>query len=161
MKDLLGMLRSALLLLLILWALFYFVIGIKMVPNDDMSPKMGAGDLMLYYKFCVAPSEQDVVVLKKNGTEYVGRIIAKGGDTLDITDDENVLINGNLVTEGDIFYSTPRYEGFVEYPVRLAEDEYFVLVDNRRGGEDSRYYGPVRRDEIKGSVIGLYRRSGF
>lgn len=155
------MLRTAFLLLLILWALFSFVIGVKMVPNDDMTPRLGAGDIMLYYRIYPIPHEQDVVVLKKNGTEYVGRIVAKGGDTVDITDDENVIINGNLITEGDIFYSTPRYEGFVDYPVKLAADESFILCDKRHGGEDSRYYGPVKTRELKGVVIGLYRRSGF
>ena len=161
MKELLGMLRTALVLFLILWALFTFVIGIKMVPNDDMTPRMDAGDLMLYYKLLVVPQQQDVVVVNVNDTEYVGRVIAKGGDTIDITDDENVIINGNLITEGNIYSSTPRYEGFVEYPLTLASDECFILCDKRHGGEDSRYYGPVKNKDIKGTVIGMYRRAGF
>lgn len=161
MKEFLGMMRTALVLVLILWLLFAFVIGIKMVPNDDMSPRMNAGDIILYYKIDKRVLPKDVVVIKKNGTDYVGRIAAKGGDTIDITDEENVIINGNMIVEDNIFYSTPRYEGFNEYPVKLKENEYFILADNREGGEDSRYYGPVKTSEIKGTMIGLYRRSGF
>ena len=161
MKELLQMIKTALILFLVLWVLFFFIIGIKMVPNDDMFPKMNAGDIMLYYKFNKAANLQDVVVLKKNGTEYVGRIVAQGGDTVEITDEENLLVNGNLVTEITIYSSTPRYEGFVEYPLKLAEDECFVLSDKRDGGEDSRYYGPIKTSELRGTVIGLYRRAGF
>ena len=63
--------------------------------------------------------------------------------------------------ESNIFYSTPRYEGFVEYPLVLGEDECFVLVDKRNGGEDSRYYGPVDKDEILGTVITVVRRNSL
>lgn len=155
------MLRTLIILIIILWALFAFVIGIKMVPNDDMTPRMDAGDIMLYYRIMTNPSSQNVVVLKKNGTEYVGRVVAKGGDTVEITEEANLIVNGNMVVESNIFSSTPSYEGFVEYPLTLASDECFVLSDKREGGEDSRYYGPVKYSEIKGLVIGLYRRSGF
>jgi signal peptidase I len=161
MKDFLGMLRSLVLLLLILWAVFMFVIGIKMVPNDDMSPRLDAGDIMLYYKIVAKVNNNDIVVVKKNGTEYVGRLIARPGDTVEITKEDNLIINGNLVAEEKIFYKTPQYEGFVEYPLTLGSDEFFILCDHREGGEDSRYYGPVKYSEIKGILIGVYRRAGF
>lgn len=155
------MLGTVIVLFLILWLLFMFVVGLKMVPNDDMNPRLNAGDIMLYYKVDKLVNLQDVVVLKKNGTEYVGRVVAKGGDTVEITKEGNLIINGNMVTELNIFYSTPPYEGFTEYPLKLKKNECFVLSDKRDGGEDSRYYGPVKLSEIKGTVIGLYRRAGF
>lgn len=161
MRDFLNFIKTALGLVLILWVLFFFCIGLKMAPNDDMYPRISAGDIVLYYKIDKVVNNQDVVVLKKNGTEYIGRVVAKGGDTVEVTDEENLLINGNLVIESNIFYPTPRYEGFADYPVTLADDECFVLADKREGGEDSRYYGPVKIKEIKGTVVGLYRRSGM
>ena len=161
MKNFLEFIKSAILFAVILWALFFFVVGIKMVPNEDMFPRLDAGDIMLYYKIAKQPVTREVIVLKKNGTEYVGRVIAKGGDSVEITEDGNLIINGNMVTEESIYSSTPRYEGFVQYPLTLASDEYFILSDKREGGEDSRYYGPVKQSEIKGTVIGQYRRSNF
>lgn len=155
------MLASLLVLLTVLWLLFSFGIGIMMSPTDDMQPKINAGDILLYYRLNRSALEQDVIVFKKNDTEYIGRVIARGGDVLDITDGGNVVVNGNVITENYITSTTPRYEGFVEYPVELKADEYFVLADKRNGGEDSRYFGPVSTSEIKGTLVGLYRRAGF
>jgi signal peptidase I len=132
-----------------------------MAPNDDMSPRISAGDVLLYYRIDKAPNAQDVIVLNKNGTDYVGRVVAAPGDTVDITKEDALIVNGNMVVEDNIFYKTPYYEGFLEYPLTLGEGEYFVLADKREGGEDSRYYGPVQKGDIKGTVIGQFRRTGI
>lgn len=160
-RELRRMLLNVLTVLVVLWAAFSFFLGVMMAPNDDMSPRISAGDLLLYYRIDRSPTAQDVIVLKKNGTEYVGRVIAVGGDTVEITKDEALIVNGNMVIEDMIFYATPYYEGFVDYPLTLSADEYFVLADKREGGEDSRYYGPVSGKEIKGTVIGQFRRAGI
>lgn len=161
LKALLDMLRSLAMILIILWLAFSLFLGIKMAPNDDMKPRISAGDILVYYRLDKDPSAEDVVVLKKNGTDYVGRVVAVAGDTVDITDKSALIINGNSVVEDMIYYATPRYEGFVEYPVTLKEGECFVLSDKREGGEDSRYYGPVSVREIKGTVIGQFRRGNI
>ena len=44
------------------------------------------------------------MVLQKAGEKYVGRVIAVGGDTVEITEDEKVKINGSKIVENDIFY---------------------------------------------------------
>ena len=161
MKDFLNFIRTLIVLIIILFVVFYFIIGIKMVPNDDMEPRLSAGDFILYYKIDRDPNLRDVIVLKKNDTEYVGRVIAVSGDKVEITKDEILMVNDNMVVESKIYYSTPYYEGFVDYPITLAQGECFVLCDMREGGEDSRYYGPVRSSEILGTVIGMYRRGGL
>ena len=46
-------------------------------------------------------------------------------------------------------------------PLTLADDEYFILCDYREGAKDSRYFGPICGNEIKGKVITLIRRSGI
>ena len=40
----------------------------------------------------------------------MGRVIATGDDTVEITEDEEVKINGSKIVENDIFYDTPQYE---------------------------------------------------
>jgi signal peptidase I len=91
----------------------------------------------------------------------MGRVIAVAGDTVDITDDGKLIVNGNTINEPKIFYKTPRYEGYEEFPLTVPQGEYFILVDRREGGEDSRYYGTVTAKEIKGSVVTLIRRNNM
>ena len=92
---------------------------------------------------------------------FICRIIAAPGDTVDISDEQGLLVNGNGMIETNIFYRTRPYEGMGEYPVTLGEDEYFVLADFRNGGADSRFFGPVKAEEIQGVVITILRRNNL
>ena len=141
------------------WLLFGFVFGFFSAPNNDMSPNIKAGDLMLYYRLDHRYSAQDIIVLKKNQTTYVGRIVAKGGDTVDITDSDQLVINGDVVLEDNVYASTPRIAGTLTYPLTLGENEYFVLSDGRAGSEDIRYYGVISESEVNGKVVTLMRRN--
>ncbi len=150
-----------LVLLVAIWLVFFLIIGITTVPNGDMNPSLKAGDLLIYYRMDTELISGDVITFHKNDTKYVGRIVAVGGDSVDITDEEKLCINGNEVYESGIFYKTPRYEGFIDYPLVVEEGSYFVLVDMREGGEDSRYFGTVSKDEIDGLVIEVLRRNSI
>lgn len=152
---------NAIIIVTVIWLLFGMVFGFAAVPNGDMSPNLKAGDLLLYYQLYNDYKAQDVVVLRKNDTTYVGRIVAVGGDTVEITDSESLVINGHTMIENNIYSPTPRYEGFTQYPLTLAEGECFVLADLRNGGEDSRYYGAVSEREILGKVITVIRRNNL
>ena len=179
MVDTQRFLLHVIIVITLVWLMFGVFVGVTTAPNGDMYPRVDLGDLVLYYKtgqvsrvfsplnsLLGIDSEhlykaQDVVVLHKNDTLYLGRIVAAGGDTVEISDSDKLVVNGSQMVESNIFYSTPRYEGFVEYPVTLAQDEVFILVDNRVGGEDSRYYGPVKLSEIDGVVITIIRRTNL
>ena len=126
-----------------------------------MMPKLAAGDLLLYYRLDRTPGDREVVVFEKEGKTYVGRVVARGGDTVEIRQDELLQINGNAIVENEIYYTTGPYEGGISYPVTLAEDEIFILCDYREGAKDSRYFGPVTKKELKGTVITAIRRSGI
>ena len=129
--------------------------------NDDMSPRLSAGDLMLYYRLEHTWHLQDVIVFQKDGVEYTGRIVARGGDTVEITEEASLKINNSVVIESDIYYQTPRYDDRVTYPLQLKQNQVFVLCDYREGAKDSRYFGAVNLSEIKGKVITVIRRSGL
>ena len=158
MKNFVRMMTSLTLVLVMIWLLFTFFLGIKMAPNDDMSPTINAEDIVVFYRLDKQPSLQDVVMLDKNNTDYLGRVIGMPGDEKKNKKKGGLFVNGYQVFEDTIFYDTMQYEGFVQYPVKLGNGEYFVLVDKREGGEDSRYYGVVTQKDIQGSVIGLFRR---
>ncbi len=146
---------------LLLGLMFGLLFGITPAKNNDMSPRISSGDLLLYYRLEKTFRPQDVIVFEKDGRQYIGRVVAKGGDNVEITEDSHLKVNGSTVVETDIFYSTPRYESDVKYPVELGEDQCFVLCDYRTGAKDSRYFGAVNQSEIKGKVITVIRRSSL
>lgn len=146
------------LLVIVIYGIFGVVFGITPMKNNDMSPKISAGDLMLYYRLENDFHNRDVIIFEKDGVQYTGRIVARAGDKVEITDDEQLKLNDITATENNIYYSTPKYDDYVSYPITLEENQFFVLCDFRTGAKDSRYFGVVEADEIKGKVITVLRR---
>ena len=151
--------------LLVVWILFFKIIGITHMPNLDMSPRVDGGDLLIFYRLDKNASFQEVVVFEKKIPDetkkrlMVGRVIGAPGDTIDISESNRPIVNGNVLVEDMIFYDTPKRDERVSYPITLGEDEYFILVDNRKEGLDSRYFGPVKKKELLGTVINVIRRN--
>ena len=151
------------LLAAVVYVLFFHIVGLTTMPSTDMSPRLDAGDLLLYYRVNPEPKIQDVIVIRRSSTgkQYVSRVVAGPGDSVEVTEERGLAVNGNTLSEPYIFYPTRPYEGYVEYPVVLGDGEYFVMADSRNGGEDSRYFGPVKREEIQGIVITILRRNNL
>ena len=160
-NDIKSFLTKLVLLIIILSILFEYIFGIETMKNNDMFPKIGVGDLLFYYRLDKQYSSSNVVVFTKNNTQYVGRIVAKSGDKLSFSKDMHLIVNDSIVTENEIFYKTGIYKSDVKYPLTLKKDQYFVLCDYREGSRDSRYFGPVYKNEIKGKVITVLRRTNI
>ena len=154
-------------LALVIYVLFFHIVGITMMPNRDMYPRLDAGDLLLYYRLERNPKAQDIVVIEKAAeageeTErFVCRVVAAPGDTVEVSAEKGLSVNGSTQIENGVFYPTEEYEGRIEYPVKLGDGEYFVMADRRNGGMDSRYFGPVKQEEILGVVITMLRRNNL
>ena len=108
-----------------------------------------------------------VVTMEEEGqkTHWVKRVIGLPGDTVSCVNDV-VYINGKVLDETK--YIDPDYrqslvdkfgyfnkvpnadntnvEDFEE--VKLKDDEYYVMGDNRPYSKDSRYVGPVKKSQI-------------
>lgn len=154
-------------LLLVIWLLFFQIVGLTHMPNGDMSPRIDAGDLVLFYRLDKDVRARDIIVIEKSTPDdpkkqlFICRVVAVSGDVVEITDEEQLKVNGNIAIEQNIYFGTARYEGFTEYPLTLGEGQCFVLADHRYGGADSRYFGAVDRSEILGTVITIVRRNGL
>ena len=159
-NDIVDFLERLVGLVILLFVLFGLIFGLNIVSNDDMKPRLSSGDIMLYYRLNGHYQNDDVIVLKKDQT-YVGRIIAQGGDTVDLNTLGNLKVNGNTIEEPNIFTPTKPYQNGATFPIKLKKDEVFVLCDNREGSKDSRYYGAVKLSEVKGKVIGVLRRNSI
>ncbi|WP_418884215.1 signal peptidase I [Anaerocolumna aminovalerica] len=82
---------------------------------------------------------------------YVKRIIGMPGETIQIVGSD-IYINGEILKE-DYGKDPITKAGIAAEPIILAEDEYFVMGDNREISEDSRSIGPVLKENISGKVI--------
>lgn len=156
--------KKLFMIIVVFYFLFTFIFGFQVIYNDDMFPKMVPSDLLIYYRLDKEFYVGDVVVVGKNDADYALRIVASGGDEVDISDEGQLIVNGSYQAETNIFYPTGEYEETavdIKFPMKLKENEVFVLGDMRKGAKDSRYFGPVEKNEIKGKIFALYRRSKF
>lgn len=151
-------------ILLVISIIFTFIFGLFRVKDNEMFPNVNEGDLVLYYRLDRKIYINDLVVLDYNGKKIIKRIVAMPGDTVDITRD-GLKVNGSFQTSEKIFKETNlvkegEKEG-VKFPLKLKENEYFVLSDNRDKVIDSRLFGAVEKKKIKGKIFTLLRRRGF
>ncbi len=142
-------------------ALFTWVFGLVVVQGDGMEPASGDGDVALMYRLDSQLAVDDLVVYRgRSGEELVGRVVALPGDTVQITDDGTVMLNG--ADQPDMNgQKAPPSESGPEYPLVLGEGEYFVLGDNRSSAVDSREMGAIGINEVEGKVIALLRLRGI
>ena len=154
-----ALVRKVVILVLAAFALFGVFFGLTPMKGGDMEPKLSSGDLLLFYRFDNDFARNDVVIMDREGSQYVGRIIGMPGDTIEIKDDDTVHVNGSVIVETDIFFKTEAFQDAVQYPLQLGADEYFLLGDHRETARDSRYFGAVKHGELKGKVITAIRRT--
>ena len=98
-------------MLVVFWLLFGVVFGVTAMKDNSMSPKLESGDLVLYYRLGKKLNDRSVIVFCKEGRQYVGRIVARGGDAVEVAGEDGLYINGYQVLETDIYYRTPVYDG--------------------------------------------------
>ena len=159
-EDILFLVLKLLIFLVLIAVMIFFVFGIYRCSDNMMSPAFKDGDLAIYYRLQKEFQPSDTVIIEKDGETQIRRIIAKPGDSVEITAD-GLKINGYLQQETGIYTETLPYTEGISFPITLEENEYFVLGDNRSEAKDSRIYGAVKKDEIKGTVITLLRHRGF
>ena len=138
------------------------------IIGDSMNPELRNGNVALLNRVAYGigtPKRGDVIAFRPNGNEnahlYTKRIVGLPGETIEISDGK-ILINGKEIKER---YKTTKIEdvGVLEEPMKLGNNEYFVLGDDRMNSEDSRSadIGNVKRSEIEGKVWFVTSRKNF
>lgn len=138
------------------WLLFSQVFLLMQARGTDMFPAVKDGDLLIGYRLQKDYEQENVVVYKRDGKSYVGRVVAKSGDYVDITEEGSLIVNGTAKS-GEILYPTYEREG-VNYPYVVPESMVFILADYRTQAQDSRDFGAVELKDVQAKVITILRR---
>ncbi|MFI5369935.1 MAG: signal peptidase I [Candidatus Eisenbacteria bacterium] len=169
----------------ILWALVLttflrtFVIQAFRIPSESMVKTLLVGDFLFVNKFEYGakipfthvrlpgvrkPQRGDIIVFQfpqDPSKDFIKRCVAVGGETLQIRD-KVVYVNGRPLDEPYVVHSdtTVRPAGF-DYrdnfgPYLVPKGDLFMMGDNRDNSNDSRYWGPLDMDLVKGRAMFLY-----
>jgi signal peptidase I len=152
------------------------------IPSGSMMDTLLVGDYILVNKFLYGPEipftevrlpglrephRGDIIVFKYPQDEkrdFIKRIVATPGEAFQIRGND-VYINGRRLVEPYVKHTSPvsahtgqAYCGYAYgcEPTTVPAGSYFVMGDNRDNSQDSRYWGFVRRDRIKGKAFLTY-----
>lgn len=161
LSDLIALLLRIGWIALILSVLFLVICGITVNRGNRMAPAFHDRDVVIFYRMANDIKAGEVVAYRAgNGQILLGRVVAKGGDTVDI-DKSGLKINGYYQTEPYKKGDTVLFEGGVALPVKLRQGEFFVLNDDRSQSGDSRNFGPISEERILGRVMVAIRLRDF
>jgi signal peptidase I len=152
------------------------------IPSGSMMDTLLVGDYILVNKFLYGPEvpftearvpgirdphRGDIIVFKYPQDEkrdFIKRIVAGPGETVQVRGSQ-VFVNGNALHEpytkridSPMPANAQAYCGYAYgcEPTVVPPNSYFVMGDNRDNSQDSRYWGFVRREKIKGKAFLIY-----
>jgi signal peptidase I len=162
-----------------------FVVQAFKIPTGSMENNLLIGDHLLVNKFIFAPAlgsferamlpereirRGDVIVFKypnDRERDFIKRVIGLPGETLEVRN-KRVYINGKALYEPYVHYLEPprspsAYAEVTSYdlrerygPITIPARKYFMMGDNRDNSEDSRYWGLLSKDDVKGQAVLIY-----
>ena len=153
-----------------------FVVQAFKIPSGSMLPTLQIGDHILVNKFIYGPRLEvpltqwslgqlpgfrepragDVVVFiypKERDKDFIKRIVAVAGQTVEARGN-TLLIDGKQVEDAHAHYEKRDHVDFGPYTVPAGH--VFVMGDNRDESYDSRFWGPVPIEDIKGQALVIY-----
>ncbi len=151
-----------------------FLLQAYKIPTGSMTPTLLAGDYILVNRIAYGiripwngyimrwrePKRGDVIVFiypQDTSKDFIKRVIALPGETIEIRK-KVIYINGNPIEDRwgyfkDIYVGEPR-DDFG--PFKVPEGHLFVMGDNRDESSDSRFWGTVPIENVKGKAFIIY-----
>jgi len=153
-----------------------FVVQAFKIPSGSMEPTLMVGDHILVNKFIYGvklpfvnktiipfkePKREDVVVFifpQDKSKDFIKRVIALPGEKVEIRDNK-IYIDDKLYSDPYGHYQNSKgtyvFRGRFG-PTKVPEGHVFVLGDNRDHSYDSRYWGFVPIEHLRGKAMIVY-----
>jgi len=156
-----------------------FIVQAFKIPSGSMLPTLQIGDHLLVNKFIYgvklpvtgtvvvpwkSPKRDDIVVFKfpkDRSVDYIKRVVGVAGDTIEVKN-KQLYINGEAnnnphahFTEAGIMKASAGPRDNMG-PVKVPEGSIFVMGDNRDNSYDSRFWGFVDLQDVRGKAFILY-----
>ncbi|HYC83153.1 MAG TPA: signal peptidase I [Candidatus Paceibacterota bacterium] len=150
--------RFTILTLAIVIPLRTYVAQPFIVSGDSMYPTFEDGQYLIIDEFSYhfrTPERGEVVIFRypKDPSKYfIKRVIGLPGETVSISRGTVAITtkDGETVNLDEPYINA---EGYETQTTTLKDDQYFVMGDNRPLSLDSRSWGPVEEEKIKGRVL--------
>lgn len=152
-----------------------FILQAYKIPSGSMLNTLLIGDRLLVNKFAYSiklpfvdytifetfdPELGDVIVFaypEDESIDFIKRVVALPGDTIEMRNKvlyrNGIQVNEPYVRHKDA-YVNPMRDNLA--PTVVPQGKYFVLGDNRDDSKDSRVWGFVDRDKIRGKAWRIY-----
>lgn len=130
------------------------------IPSTSMEPTLLIDDRVLVSRSAyrsTEPAAGDVVVFvspEDSTVDLIKRVVAVGGQTIDIQDGE-VFVDGERLDGSFVNREFPDHFDS-DAPVTVPPEHVFVMGDNRANSHDSRYFGPVPNSALLGRAFAIY-----
>lgn len=162
------LIKAAIIVVLIGLVLRIFIFRPFCAPDKAMENALYAGDFLLTSQLAYrsgTPQPGDLIIFQhpfKIDETASGRVVATEGQTVDIIN-KVVYVDGKEMiepwqmkhTDERIISDSYSYRDNIG-PVQVPGHTVYVLCDNRDEGEDSRHFGPINIDNIKGKGLFVY-----
>lgn len=165
----LDIIETVVIALSIFLIIYLFVASPHQVNGQSMVPNFQSGDYVLSDKLSYrigSPKRGDVIVFhapeeancpKGTGCDFIKRILGLPGETISVHDN-HIFVNDKMVDEPYIPADFETLPGPATRgkSITLATNQFFVCGDNRPYSSDSRFWGPITKDEIVGKAFFRY-----
>lgn len=147
-------LQTVLIALVLAIVIRHYAVESFVVEGPSMQPTLHSGERLLVNKLIYhlrPPRPGEIVVFKPpkpTDKDYIKRVIAVGGDVVQLRDGW-VYVNGKRLSEPYVAF---RSSGTTP-PFQVPQGTIWVLGDNRPDSEDSRAFGEVPLANVKGEAV--------